>query len=107
MEDNKIEEVGKSLLNRLLSDGTKESSKRFLAVYVVIVLGTLITAVALWNKVDYIYLLGAWLAFAASLLGLSEYNKNRQAKHNATVEIEKVKSVSVSNKKISDENNID
>jgi len=95
---DKIKEVGDSLLSRIMSNGTKESSKRFLAMYVVIILGTMITGVALYKGVDYIYLLGAWLAFAASLLGLSEYNKNRTKKHDASVEIEKIKKINDKNK---------
>lgn len=61
-------------------------------MYVVIVLGTIITLAALWNDVDYIILLVTWLGFAATLLGLSEYNKNRKAKHEASVKIEEAKS---------------
>ena len=89
-----------SFLIKLLSGDAKESSKRALAIYVVIVLGTLITVYSLWNGVDYIILLGVWLGFAATLLGLSEYNKNRKEKHDASVEIEKAKS-----EKPSSENN--
>jgi hypothetical protein len=89
--DEKIKEAGQSFLSRLLSGDAKESSKRALAIYVVIILGTVITIVALFNEVDYIFLLGTWLAFAAALLGLSEYNKNRKVKHDASVKIEEAK----------------
>ena len=84
-------EKKQTLLNKLLSGDAKESSKRALAMYVVLVLGTIITGVSLWNGVDYIILLGTWLGFAAALLGLSEYTKNRAKKHEAAVEVEKVK----------------
>jgi hypothetical protein len=91
MDKEKIEEIKESFLTKLLSGDAKESSKRALAIYVVIVLGTIITIYALWKEVDYVFLLMTWLGFAATLLGLSEYNKNRTKKHDASVEIEKIK----------------
>lgn len=99
--NEELNKSGQSFLSRLLSGDAKESSKRALAIYVVIVLGTVITIVALINEVDYIILLGTWLAFAAALLGLSEYNKNRKVKHDASVKIEEAKW----NKKVDEEIN--
>ena len=81
----------KELFKKLIQSDSKESSKRFLAIYVVCFLGLIITTVALYKGVDYILLLGTWLTFAAALLGLSEYNKNRKAKYDCEVEKEKVK----------------
>lgn len=92
MKEEKVENIKEKLLTKLLSNNTKESSKRALAMYVVIIIGTLITIVALVNNVDYIYLLVTWLAFAAALLGLSEYNKNVQERSKAAIEIQKEKS---------------
>lgn len=91
MDEDKIKEAKESFLTKLLSGDTKESSKRALAIYVVVVLGTTITLYSLWKEVDYIFLLGVWLSFAAGLLGMSEYNKNRTKKHDSSVEIEKAK----------------
>lgn len=79
------------LFKKLIQSDSKESSKRFLAIYIVCFLGLIITGVALYKGVDYILLLVTWLAFAASLLGLSEYNKNRKAKLECEVEKEKIK----------------
>jgi aspartokinase-like uncharacterized kinase len=95
MENNERVSIKESLLNRLLSGDAKESSKRALAIYVVIVICTGITVVALVRDVDQLLLLGTWLAFAASLLGMSEYNKNRTKKHEALVQIEKEKAKAV------------
>lgn len=83
----------KELFKKLIQSDSKESSKRFLAVYIVCFLGLIITAVSLYKGVDYILLLGTWLGFAATLLGLSEYNKNRKAKLECDVEKEKIKVV--------------
>ena len=90
-EETKIKEVSDSFLTKLLSGNAKESSKRALAIYVVVVLGTIITFYALWKGVDYIFLLVTWLGFAAPLLGMSEYNKNQTKKHDSLIEIEKHK----------------
>jgi hypothetical protein len=81
----------KDLFIKLIQSDSKESSKRFLAVYIVCFLGLIITSVALYKDVDYILLLGTWLTFAAGLLGLSEYNKNRKEKYSADIEKEKIK----------------
>jgi len=81
----------KELFKKLIQSDSKESSKRFLAIYIVCFLGLIITGVSLYKGVDYILLLGTWLTFAAALLGLSEYNKNRKLKHGADIEKEKIK----------------
>jgi len=81
----------KELFKKLIQSDSKESSKRFLAIYIVCFLGLIITGVSLYKGVDYILLLGTWLTFAAALLGLSEYNKNRKLKHSADIEKEKIK----------------
>ena len=73
MNQDVKDKLKESFLTKLLSGDAKESSKRALAIYVVIFLGTIITFYALWKEVDYIILLGTWLTFAAALLGLSEY----------------------------------
>ena len=83
--------MGESLFVKLISAGAKESTKHFLALYIVIVLGTIITVFALWKTVDYIFLLATWLTFVAALLGLAEYNKNRKLMHNADVKKEALK----------------
>lgn len=85
----------KELFKKLIQSDSKESSKRFLAIYIVCFLGLIITGVSLYKGVDYILLLGTWLGFAAALLGLSEYNKNRKAKLESEVEKEKIKSEKV------------
>lgn len=87
----------KELFKKLIQSDSKESSKRFLAIYVVCFLGLIITTVALYKEVDYILLLGTWLTFAAALLGLSEWNKNRKAKYDCEVEKEKIKKENTSN----------
>lgn len=86
-KDGKVKETVKSMWMKLIESDSKESSKRFLALYIVLVLGTIITLYGLWKGVDFIILLCTWLGFAATLLGLSEYTKNRQAKINADVRI--------------------
>ena len=68
-----------------MSGDAKESSKRALAMYAVIILGTIITVASLWGGVDYIILLGVWLGFASTLLGMSEYNKSVAKKHDSEV----------------------
>lgn len=88
-KDKKIEQTAKSIWRKLIESDSKESSKRFLAMYIVLILGTLITVYAIINGVDFITLLLTWLGFAATLLGLSEYTKNKQAKIKADVEISK------------------
>lgn len=108
MVEEEEKSIKQTLLNRLLSADAKESSKRALAIYVVIVLGTGITVVALVNDVDYIFLLGTWLAYAAALLGMSEYNKNVRVRKDAEVKIEKekVKSITQKESKIVDDGEI-
>jgi len=94
MEKEKAKTEVKEQLNfvtKLLRGDSKESSKRFLAVYIVIILGTVITIVGLWKEVDIIYLLATWLTFAASLLGMSEYNKNKALKLDADIKKEEIK----------------
>lgn len=98
--EKKIKKVSESFMTKLLSGDAKESSKRALAIYVVVVLGTIITIFSLWKAVDFIILLSVWLGFAAALLGMSEYNKNRTKKHEASIEIEKSKSSVVLKDKI-------
>ena len=78
---------------KLIQSDSKESSKRFLSIYVVCFLGLIITIVSLFNGVDYIFLLGTWLAFAATLLGLSEYNKNVKEKYSADIEKERIRTL--------------
>lgn len=92
MNEDQLNKV-RSFFNRLISSDTKESSKRVLAIYIVIVLGTIITVYSMVNGVDFIILLVTWLGFAAALLGMSEYNKNRTKKYDTDVEIEKAKNV--------------
>jgi len=91
MDKEKVEEVAKGFWNRLIESDSKESSKRFLAVYVVVFLGTIITVWSMWKGVDFIILLGTWLGFAATLLGLSVYQANRKKKHDADVKKEGIK----------------
>ena len=79
----------RDLFKNLISSKSDSSSKRFLSIYIVMVIGSVITGVALWKGVDYIYLLGTWLAFVAGLLGISSYQSIKD-KSNAK-EIEKAK----------------
>lgn len=91
MEQETKDKLTETFFTKLLSGSAKESSKRFLAIFTVVILGSVITGVALYKGVDYIILLLTWLGFAAALLGMSEYNKNRQKKHDAATEQERIR----------------
>lgn len=91
-------EDDRSLFRRLIASDAKESSKRVLAMYVVVIIGTIITLVSIFNGVNYIVLLATWLGFAAALLGLSEYNKNRKVKHDADIKIAELEKEKVEKK---------
>lgn len=80
---------GVSFLKELLGSDTNTSSKRFLGIYIIVVLGTVITVFSIFKDVDLVVLLVTWLGFAGALFGLSEYNK--RDKNRIKAEVEKVK----------------
>jgi len=92
MDKETKDKLKESFFTKLLSGDAKESSKRFLAIYTVVILGSIITVVSLYKGVDYIILLGVWLSFAATLLGYSEYNKNVRKKQEEETAREKIRS---------------
>jgi len=76
----------KEYFKKLMSNSSNESSKRFAALYIVLIIGTIITAFAIPTGTDLILLLATWLTFAGALWGMSEYNKNVKTRCNTEKE---------------------
>ena len=86
------EQKVKSIWNKLIESDSKESSKRFLAMYIVLIIGTLVTFYGmLRHDVDVIQLLIVWLGFAGALLGISSWQSNRKDKYTCKKEMEEIK----------------
>lgn len=87
-----IKEESKSIWKKLIESDSKESSKRFLAMYIVLVIGTIVTVYGMYSTdVDVVYLLIVWLSFAGALLGISSWQSNRKDKYQSTKDTEEVK----------------
>jgi|DEB0MinimDraft_10_1074344.scaffolds.fasta_scaffold72276_3 hypothetical protein len=88
--DNK--DKAKNIWKKLIESDSKESSKRFLALYIVLVIGTIVTFYGMIRyDVDVVKLLVVWLSFAGSLLGISAWQSNRKDKYNSEKETEEIK----------------
>jgi hypothetical protein len=83
----------KSIWKKLIESDSQESSKRFLAIYIVLIIGTLVTFYGMLRyDVDVIQLLAVWLGFAGALLGISSWQSNRKDKYNCAKEQEEIRS---------------
>ena len=68
-----------SYLSNLGREGSKESSKRSLAIYAVIVLGTYVV-VRFTNKENMEFVLGELLTFSLALLGVATWERTKTPK---------------------------
>jgi len=64
-------------LKNIIKSNTKESSKRFIAIWVMVLI-TAVVAVALWKDSDIFSVLASLIAFVCTLLGIATWQTTKK-----------------------------